>query len=195
MHPAIMGSGFIPLPSAQPYFTSEQQPHHIVQRTAQQRLRALQEEIHPSRFGFVSKCAAAAVLLLPGRRVHAKCRNIDECREIGDRRAEEADVRKGPIVSLGKGIRYRETRPGIGRMIGKDDVVDVSYEVRYTSGVYIYSQGRGRPENGQDDFGDTYRVRLGQHDVPVAVEMAMEGMREGVCLFHRHVLSQRIEQA
>jgi len=95
------------------------------------------------------------------------------------RRFEEAERRKGAIVKLGAGVRYRETAAGAGPAVSSGDVVEVTYEVRKTNGDYIYSLGRGRPDRPGDDFGETYRVRLGQQDVPVAVERAMEGMRKG----------------
>lgn len=108
-----------------------------------------------------------------------KCKGLEECQAIGDQKFAEKEVLKGALVDLGRGIRYRESKVGTGLTISKGDVVDITYEVRNTGGMYIYSLGRGRPDKTRDDLGETYRVRLGKHDVPIAVELAMEGMRRG----------------
>lgn len=116
------------------------------------------------------------------RRANAKskkCKGLEECQAIGDQKFAEKEQLKGALVDIGKGIRYRESKIGTGPTISKGDVVDITYEVRNTGGMYIYSLGRGRPDKTRDDLGETYRVRLGKHDVPIAVELAMEGMRRG----------------
>ncbi|CAE8612216.1 unnamed protein product [Polarella glacialis] len=136
------------------------------------------EQAEVGRRPLAAFAAAAITAVLNGRPARASCSNLEECRERGQLRFEELEKQKGPLISLGKGIQYREARVGLGAPIGRDDVVDISYEVRKTNGDYIYSLGRGRVDAG-NDFGETCRVHLGQHDVPEAVEMAMEGMREG----------------
>mmetsp|Transcript_56989 Transcript_56989/g.185205 ORF Transcript_56989/g.185205 Transcript_56989/m.185205 type:complete len:289 (+) Transcript_56989:51-917(+) len=129
--------------------------------------------------GLAGVLTAVALCLRPARAAERPaCGNIDECREVGDRKFAEADREKGPIVRLGQGVRYREVRVGHGAEVKMGDSVDISFEVQKTNGDYIYSLGRGRPDM-QGDFGETYRVTLGSHDVPVAVEQAMEGMRAG----------------
>lgn len=97
----------------------------------------------------------------------------------GDRKFEEKERELGPIVSLGSNVRYREMQPGFGdAVVGDGDVVDITYEVMTTSGYYMWSLGR-EIEPGQRDLGETYKVRMGEHNVPIAVEMALKGMKKG----------------
>mmetsp|Transcript_69918 Transcript_69918/g.167830 ORF Transcript_69918/g.167830 Transcript_69918/m.167830 type:complete len:300 (-) Transcript_69918:182-1081(-) len=108
------------------------------------------------------------------------CGNIEDCRRLGDERYEELERQRGPIIDMGGGLRYRESRVGVGAEIAEGDVVYITYEVRRAStGDYMYSYGRGRPDMPKDDLGETYRVRLGSLDVPLGVEMALVGMRVG----------------
>lgn len=115
----------------------------------------------------------------PARAKKAGCQSLDECRDRGDEVFEASEKAKGPIVRMSSGVRYRESRVGIGPAAAPGDTVDISYEVRKTNGDYIFSFGRGRPDAAKDDFGESYRVRLGSLDAPLAVEMAMVGMRPG----------------
>eukprot|EP00929_Paragymnodinium_shiwhaense_P060536 TRINITY_DN30220_c0_g1_i1.p1 TRINITY_DN30220_c0_g1~~TRINITY_DN30220_c0_g1_i1.p1 ORF type:complete len:279 (+),score=68.61 TRINITY_DN30220_c0_g1_i1:41-877(+) len=146
----------------------------------------------PARRALLALSLVGACFLAPQRaralRRPRKCQTLEECIEIGDARAEQDEKDKGPIKYIGQGrdrLRFREIRPGIGdRAIKAGDDVDITYEVRKTDGDYIYSLGRGRldmqmAEGGQDDFGETIRVKVGQQDVPIAVERIMEGMKPG----------------
>eukprot|EP00930_Biecheleria_cincta_P101090 TRINITY_DN92722_c0_g1_i1.p2 TRINITY_DN92722_c0_g1~~TRINITY_DN92722_c0_g1_i1.p2 ORF type:complete len:242 (-),score=41.93 TRINITY_DN92722_c0_g1_i1:453-1178(-) len=137
-------------------------------------------EVHSHR-----RSIAVAIAVLCWQRpqtAHAKfkkCKGLEECQALGDEKFAQKELMKGTLVDMGRGIRYREAKVGTGPTISKGDVVDITYEVRNTGGMYMYSLGRGRPDKTYDDLGETYRVRLGNHDVPIAVELAMEGMRRG----------------
>jgi len=147
-----------------------------------------EQEVGVARRGFLG---FAAVLAAPGaswakktKDGKATCGNLEECRNSGDKSFDELEAQKGPIIEMkGQGIRYREVRVGNGEVVGPDEILDISYEIRKTNGDYVYSLGRGRPDMATDekpdDFGDTYRVRMGKHDVPIAVEKAMLGMKSG----------------
>jgi len=128
----------------------------------------------------VAGAAGGFVAAAAPRPARAKCTNLDECRDQGDLRFQENERQKGPIISLGNGVRFRESVVGSGsEIVEKGDVVDVRYEVRKTNGDYIYSFGLGRPDMPKDDYGESLRVQLGDHNVPAAVELALEGMRVG----------------
>mmetsp|Transcript_55902 Transcript_55902/g.110721 ORF Transcript_55902/g.110721 Transcript_55902/m.110721 type:complete len:238 (-) Transcript_55902:175-888(-) len=116
---------------------------------------------------------------LPTLPALAKCTDIESCREEGDRRFAESELKAGPIVKLGKGVRFRESKVGTGEQSLKEgDVALINYSVLTSGGNYMWSLGRSI-EPGQRDEGETLRVTLGNHDVPLAVEMAMLGMKQG----------------
>lgn len=122
---------------------------------------------------------ASAWTLLGDKSASAKCRNIDECREEGERRIEQQEKEKGPIVNLGNGVRFRESKKGGGDIeLKQGDAAEITYMVTTTGGDYMWSFGRN-VEPGLKDYGETIRVVLGKHDVPIAVEIALEGMRQG----------------
>ena len=109
----------------------------------------------------------------------AKCKDIESCREEGERRIAQDELDKGPIVRLPGGIRFREPKRGSGdEVLREGDVAEITFVVTTTGGNYMYSFGRSI-EPGQADYGETLRVLLGRHDVPIAVERAMVGMRRG----------------
>ena len=111
----------------------------------------------------------------------SKCKDIESCREEGERRSDEIEKEKGEIVNIGQGVRYRESRRGSGPKLQPGDTAEIMYEVTTSSGNYMWSKGRAK-EPGQRDLGETYRVVIGQHDVPIAVERAMldaGGMQKG----------------
>lgn len=87
-------------------------------------------------------------------------------------------MEKGPIVRLEGGVSYREMQAGVGVGARQGDVVDIVYQVLRGNGYYMYSLGLDK-EPGQRDLGETYKLTLGRHEVPVAVEMALEGAKKG----------------
>jgi FKBP-type peptidyl-prolyl cis-trans isomerase len=128
------------------------------------------------RRSFLSLASAAS--LAPGQAV-AKCSDIESCREEGDKRIAQQEADAGPKVNLGNGVRYREPRRGTGDLeLKAGDVAEITFQVTTTGGNYMYSLGRS-VEPGQKDLGETLRIVLGRHDVPIAVEMAIEGMKKG----------------
>jgi hypothetical protein len=123
---------------------------------------------------FILRSFGLAPLLLGGAPSWGKCRDLESCREEGERKIEVQEKEAGPIVNLGKGVRYREKRIGSGDVAFlPGDVGELTYIVTNTGGNYLWSLGRGI-EPGQNDITERLRIILGHHDVPVAVEMALE---------------------
>lgn len=116
---------------------------------------------------FLSLCLAGPSV------VSAKCKDLESCREEGDRRIAQQELQAGPIVNLGNSVRYREPQPGTGDLVLQDgDSAEITFMVTTTGGNYMWSYGRNI-EPGQQDYGETLTVVVGKHDVPVAVEMAL----------------------
>lgn len=108
----------------------------------------------------------------------AKCSNVEECREAGEARFAELEQERGALVRLGQGISYRERARGSGEVEAQEgDTLQVSFSVYTGSGNFMY--GIPTREPGARDGGETYTVRLGNHDVPVAVERALIGAKRG----------------
>lgn len=57
--------------------------------------------------------------------VWGRVTNIDEAREIGEKRQEEIEKAKGPLIILEKGVRYREERVGTGPALEKGDLAKI----------------------------------------------------------------------
>jgi|TARA_B100000524_G_scaffold26384_1_gene13175 hypothetical protein len=108
--------------------------------------------------GAVSTAAAAAPPK-PGQR--ASCGDIESCREAGERRFNELEEARGPVVRLGEGVSYRETQRGGGAVEAESgDILDITYSVFTGSGYYMY--GVPSREPGKQDLLETYRLQLGQ---------------------------------
>jgi len=115
----------------------------------------------------------------------AKCTDIDSCRELGDEKIAQ-DLKDNPVTVLRDGTRYKLLKPGFGDgTVLPTATVDIIYSITRAGGQYMYSQGFGFEKidigNGlQKDLGlDSYRVRLGQGDLPVGIEEAIVGMKKG----------------
>ena len=145
--------------------------------------------------------------------VVGKCTDIESCREIGNKKVEEADL-KNPTFKLGDGVRYKVLQSGFGNeKVDEDSVLDITFSISsvklyvcpqphpspshrpanclslnifdfpcsfnfsfmQAGGSYFYSQGFGY----EKDLGETYRVTMGAKDVPVGIELALQGMRRG----------------
>jgi len=103
----------------------------------------------------------------------AKCKDIESCREEGDRRIAQQEAEAGPIVNLGNSVRYREPKSGTGdQTLQEGDAAEITFMVTTTGGNYMWSFGRN-VEPGQQDYGETLTIVVGKHDVPVAVERAL----------------------
>lgn len=117
-------------------------------------------------------------LLLAATTEGVRCRDIETCREVGDLRAEEAERRAGPTVSLAGGVKYREMEPGKGPVLAEGDSADITFQVlQSASGYFMY--GVPNREPGSRDLSETYRVTLGNRDVPSGVELALLGASKG----------------
>ncbi|KAL7483078.1 hypothetical protein ACHAW6_008730 [Cyclotella cf. meneghiniana] len=127
----------------------------------------------------------ASLLSLP-QLARAKCTDIESCREEGERKIE-ADLKNNPIIKLSNGVRYRVLRPGAlsGPKVKEGSSIDLAYSISTASGQYMYSKGFGFEKvifggKLEPDLGlDSMRVVLGQHDVPIGIEMALLGMGRG----------------
>ena len=120
---------------------------------------------------------------------HAKCTDIESCREEGERKIE-ADLKLNPIIRLSDGVRYRCLGAPPSTTISDKKVkegsnIDLAYSISTASGQYMYSKGFGyeKVEFGGkqvSDLGlDSMRVVLGQHNVPKGIEYALLGMVKG----------------
>jgi len=126
--------------------------------------------------------AAAA----PGR-TKAKCRDIESCQAEGERRAAEAEAKAGPLRNVGplgangRGrVRYRAMKEySAGPALGPGDAADIRFDVASTGGDYMFGVPSREPGAALETVLDTYRIVLGEHDVPVGVEAALEGAHTG----------------
>ena len=126
---------------------------------------------------------------------HAKCTDIESCREIGEKKVEQ-DMTDNPTIRLESGVRYKVLQPATAtRSTNTDDLtvqpnsnIDLIFSVSTSSGGYMYSRGFGFEKidilgNGQlqsDANGlDYLRVQLGNRDVPIGIEDALIGMKKG----------------
>jgi len=122
----------------------------------------------------------------PGRS-KPKCRDIESCQAEGERRAAEADAKAGPLRNVGPiganglgRVRYRamrETSDGPALMQG--DAADIRFDVLSTSGNLMYGVPSREPGEAAASVLDSYRIVLGSRDVPVGVELALEGAHKG----------------
>ena len=122
----------------------------------------------------------------PGK-TKAKCRDIESCQAEGERRAAEAEARAGPVRNVGPigangfgRIRYRAMRETAdGPALRQGDAAEIRFDVASTGGDYMYGVPSREPGAAQAGVLDTYRIVLGAHDVPVGVELALEGAHRG----------------
>ena len=154
----------------------------------------------------VVRHAAAAVAIAGASRAHAvayrtevystpntpgrerpKCKDIESCQAEGERRAAEADARAGPLRNVGPvganglgRVRYRamkETSDGPPLRTG--DAADIRFDVLSTSGNLMFGVPSREPGESATAILDTYRIVLGSQDVPIGVELALEGAHKG----------------
>ena len=122
----------------------------------------------------------------PGR-TKAKCRDIESCQAEGERRAAEADAKAGPVRNVGPvgangfgRVRYRAMKEtSDGQPLRPGDSAEIRFDVLSTSGNLLYGVPSREPGEAQVGVLDSYRIRLGDHDVPVGVELALEGAHQG----------------
>lgn len=122
----------------------------------------------------------------PGR-AKAKCRDIESCQAEGERRAVELEEKAGPLRNVGPiganglgRVRYRAMKEsGEGPALRLGDTADIRFDVASTGGYYMYGVPSRVPGAATQEILDTYRIVLGQRDVPVGVELALEGAHKG----------------
>ena len=77
-------------------------------------------------------------------------------------------------------MRYRaitETTEGPPLRLG--DTAEIHFDVASTGGDYMYGVPSREPGAAAAGVLDTYRMVLGEHDVPIGVELALEGAHKG----------------
>eukprot|EP00638_Chattonella_subsalsa_P008781 CAMPEP_0117767038 /NCGR_PEP_ID=MMETSP0947-20121206/21345_1 /TAXON_ID=44440 /ORGANISM="Chattonella subsalsa, Strain CCMP2191" /LENGTH=167 /DNA_ID=CAMNT_0005590559 /DNA_START=288 /DNA_END=791 /DNA_ORIENTATION=+ len=103
--------------------------------------------------------------------------SIEEARERGERKLDEIEKAKGEIKKSSTGIKFREMKVGTGPEVQEGDVCYITFQATKINGDYMFSLGRG--QELKKDIGEQYRMVMGKKQVPIAVEMGMEGMKEG----------------
>ena len=118
---------------------------------------------------------------------HARCTDIDSCREIGERKDEAAEA-ANPVVRLGDGLQYKVLSTGFGNeKVAESSKVQIIYSISQSNGSYMYSKGFGY---NKIDMGgkqvsdrdiDTLFVNMQdlQKQIPVGIRTAMFGMKRG----------------
>ena len=122
----------------------------------------------------------------PGR-TKAKCRDIESCQAEGERRAAEAEARAGPVRHVGPTganglgrVRYRAMQETAdGPPLQQGDAAEVRFYVASTGGDYLFGVPSREPGAAAAGVLDSYRLVLGSRDVPLGVEMALEGAHKG----------------
>ena len=107
--------------------------------------RALFAKSSSSSTAFLSTIATISLVGSP-LPAHAKCTDIESCREVGERKVEE-DLKLNPIVRLDGGLRYRVLRPptvsSASAAVTDGSSIDLIYSISSGSGQYMYSKGFG----------------------------------------------------
>ena len=122
----------------------------------------------------------------PGRS-KPKCRDIESCQAEGERRAAEAEAKAGPLRNVGPlgangmgRVRYRAMKEtDDGPALREGDVAELRFDVLSTSGELMYGIPSREPGAAAAGVLDTYRMVLGRRDVPLGVELALEGAHKG----------------
>lgn len=117
---------------------------------------------------------------------HAKCTDIESCREIGERRDAELQA-KYPITKLGDGLQYKILSAGVGdAVVTPKSNIRVAYSISQGNGSYMYSRGMGYNKvdagSGQkvNDLGlDSLAVQMGSTQIPVGIQRALVGAKRG----------------
>ena len=122
----------------------------------------------------------------PGR-TKAKCRDLESCQAEGERRAAEAEARAGPLRRVGPPgadgqgrVRYRAMKEASdGPALQSGDAAEIAFYVASTGGDYLYGVPNREPGAAAGSVLDSYRIVLGERDVPLGVELALEGAHRG----------------
>ena len=123
---------------------------------------------------------------MPGR-TKPKCKDIESCQAEGERRAAEAEEKAGPLRNVGPigqnglgRVRYRAMKEtNDGPPLRQGDAAEIRFDVLSTSGNLMYGIPSREPTEAAAGILDTYRLVLGNRDVPLGVELALEGAHKG----------------
>ena len=148
--------------------------------------RRLAREVHSAAHAVAYRTEVYSAPPTPGR-TKAKCRDIESCQAEGERRAAEADAKAGPVRNVGPiganglgRVRYRALREtDDGPPLRQGDAADIRYDVLSTSGNLMYGVPSREPGEAAAGVLDSYRMVLGNRDVPIGVELALEGAHKG----------------
>ena len=80
-------------------------------------------------------------MLSPSAVSAKKITNLEEAREKGEKKMEEIEKSKGPLVILKEGVRYREELPGNGPTFQPGDLLKIRYQV-YKGGYSLHVHAR-----------------------------------------------------
>jgi len=179
--------GFYLPPTSKYHFSLHQLAHnfktHAADKAARQVLLGLNQQknadliISESRRTIFKAMLAAVPFFAFCQLESAWALSIDEAREIGEKKFLEIEKAKGEKKTTATGIKFRESKVGNGVEVKERDVCYISYQATRINGDYMFSLGRNKEL--KRDEGEQYRLVLGKHQVPIAVEMGMEGMKEG----------------
>ena len=164
--------------------------HELPRRIFMQRAAAVTAVVTaapaPSATAVAYRTEAYSTPNTPGRS-KPKCKDIESCQAEGERRAAEADEKAGPVCNVGPigangfgRVRYRAMKEtSDGPELRPGDAADIRFDVLSTSGNLLYGVPSREPGESQARVLDDYRIVLGSHDVPVGVELALEGAHKG----------------
>ena len=157
----------------------------ILQHTA---AAAVVAAVSPRRAAAVAyRSEPFSTVAAPGR-TKAKCRDLESCQAEGERRAAEAEAKAGPLRRVGPPgadglgrVRYRAmTETADGPPLRQGDAADVQFFVANTGGDYMFGVPSREPGVASTaGVLDSYRLVLGSRDVPLGVELALEGAHRG----------------
>ena len=113
-----------------------------------------------------------------------KCRNIDDCEDIG--RESSVFLETLPFETTREGVRFRDVVVGEGPPVTKGDVVSLKYRVmrlgkRSSDNLSgeaspVFSLGYGEDD---DSVNDALTAKVGAKELVAALDSALPGLRPG----------------
>ncbi|EWM28542.1 peptidyl-prolyl cis-trans fkbp-type [Nannochloropsis gaditana] len=101
--------------------------------------------------GMVATAGGLAIGGLPNLVEAKKIINLEEARELGEKKMIDIEKAKGPLIKVRDNVKYREELIGKGDIFKAGDLVKIRYQVYKGNGDYMFSTGYGR--EFQNDVG------------------------------------------